>query len=78
MKNQQNTPSGIILYSSPQGNIRVEVVYSGETFWLTQKRMAELFGVDRSVITKHLQNIFSTNELAEDSVCANFAHTERI
>jgi hypothetical protein len=56
----------------------VEVVYSGETFWLTQKRMAELFGVDRSVITKHLQNIFSTNELAEDSVCANFAHTERI
>ncbi|MFO0362902.1 MAG: virulence RhuM family protein, partial [Flavobacteriales bacterium] len=46
-----------------------------ETFWLTQKRMAELFGVDRSVITKHLQNIFSTNELAEDSVCANFAHT---
>lgn len=70
-----NNSSDIILYSTPEGNIRVEVVYAGETFWLTQKRMAELFGVDRSVITKHLQNIFATQELEEDSVCANFAHT---
>jgi hypothetical protein len=53
----------------------VEVVYSGDTFWLTQKRMAELFGVDRTVITKHLQNIFSSGELSEGSACANFAHT---
>ncbi|XQP83891.1 MAG: virulence RhuM family protein [Candidatus Pollutiaquabacter aromativorans] len=67
--------SDIILYSSPEGTIRVEVLYAGETFWLSQKRMAELFGVERSVITKHLQNIFTTNELVEDSVCANFAHT---
>jgi hypothetical protein len=70
-----NTSSDIILYSSPEGNIRVEVVYSGETFWLIQKRMAELFGVDRTVITKHLKNIFTTNELVENSVSANFAHT---
>lgn len=75
MAENKNNSSDIILYSSPEGNIKVEVVYSGETFWLTQKRMAELFGVDRSVITKHLQNIFTTNELAEESVCANFAHT---
>ena len=45
------------------------------TFWLPQKRIAELFGVDRSVVTRHLQNIFQTEELKEDSVCANFAHT---
>lgn len=50
-------------------------MYSGETFWLTQKRLAELFSVDRSVITKHLQNIFLTQELEEESVCAIFAHT---
>jgi hypothetical protein len=75
MKENIHNASDIILYSSPNGNIKVEVMYSGETFWLTQKRMAELFGVDRSVITKHLQNIFTTNELVEDSVCANFAHT---
>ncbi|MFN9303013.1 MAG: virulence RhuM family protein [Candidatus Kapaibacterium sp.] len=72
---KENNSSDIILYSSPEGNVKVEVMYSVETFWLTQKRMAELFGVDRSVITKHLQNIFTTNELVEDSVCANFAQT---
>lgn len=71
----ENNSSDIILYSSPEGSIKVAVMYSGETFWLTQKRMADLFGVDRSVITKHLQNIFTTNELDEHSVCANFAHT---
>jgi len=67
--------SDIIFYSSTDGNVRIKVIYGGETFWLTQKRMAELFGVDRSVITKHLQNIFNSNELDEDSVCANLAHT---
>ena len=70
-----NSSSDIILYSSADGNVRVEVIYSGETFWLSQKRMAELFGVDRTVITKHLQNVFITNELEEVSVCAKFAHT---
>ena len=75
MAENKNNSSDIILYSSPEGNVKVEVMYSGETFWLTQKRMAELFGVDRSVITKHLQNIFTTNELVEDSVCAKNAHT---
>jgi hypothetical protein len=70
-----NSSSDIILYSSPDGHVRVEVFYSGETFWLSQKRMAELFGVDRTVITKHLQNVFLTNELEEVSVCAKFAHT---
>ncbi len=65
----------IILYSTPQGNIKVEVFYNQDTFWLTQKAIATLFGVDRSVITKHLQNIFETEELSEQSVCAIFAHT---
>lgn len=70
-----NSSSDIILYSSPEGNIRVEVLYASETFWLSQKRLAELFDVDRSVITKHLKNIFTTEELDEDSVCAKIAHT---
>lgn len=46
-----------------------------ENVWLTQAKIAELFDVDRSVITKHLKNIFESGELQEDSVCANFAHT---
>ena len=65
----------IILYTSPEGHKKVAVYYQGETVWLTQKQLAELFDVDRSVISKHLGNIFAEGELQEDSVCAIFAHT---
>ncbi len=65
----------IIFYSTPHGNQSIEVVYQDETFWLSQKLLAELFGVERSVVTKHLRNIFDDKELDEDSVCAKFAHT---
>ncbi len=75
MPEEKNQSSDIILYTSPEGNVRVEVMYSRETFWLTQKRMAVLFGVDRILITRQLQNIFTASELEENSVCANFAHT---
>ncbi len=51
------------------------MLYANENIWLPQKRIAELFDVDRSVVTKHLKNIFSDNELQEYSVCASFAHT---
>lgn len=56
----------IIFYSSPNGNIRVEVLYENETFWLTQKRMAELFGVEVNTINYHLKEIFKSGELQED------------
>ena len=62
-----NHSSDIILYSSPKGNVRVEVIYSEETFWLTQKRMSELFGVDVPAVSKHLANIFESGELLKDS-----------
>lgn len=64
-----------LLYTAPNGAVKVDVFLKDETLWLTQKALAELFGVDRSVVTKHLRNIFKEGELAEDSVCANFAHT---
>jgi len=67
MRNQHNS-SNIILYRSPKGSVSVEVVYSHETFWLTQKRMSELFGVAVPAISKHLKNIFNTGELQENSV----------
>ena len=66
-----------LLYTSPEGDIRVEVFLHNENIWLTQKRMAELFDVDRSVITKHLGNIFSDRELEQDSVSAKIAHTAK-
>lgn len=64
-----------LIYNTPQEGVTVNVVMRDETIWLTQKAMAELFNVDRSVITKHLGNIFKEGELEEGSVCANFAHT---
>src|SRR3989344_5472955 len=64
-----------LMYNTPNGNIKVEVFLHEENIWLTQKRMSELFDVDRSVITKHLKNIFESRELDEKSVSAKFAHT---
>lgn len=74
-ENTENNSSNIILYSSPEGNVKVDVVYSGETFWLTQKRMAALFGVAVPAISKHLKNIFETGELQENSVISKMETT---
>jgi hypothetical protein len=57
-----------LLYTAPSGVIKVEVLLSNETIWLTQKRMAELFGVGVPAISKHLKNIFDSGELVEDVV----------
>ncbi|MCQ2314788.1 MAG: virulence RhuM family protein [Bacteroidales bacterium] len=60
--------SNIILYTTDSGSINVQVQYEDGTFWLTQKRMAELFGVDIRTINYHLKEIFQSNELQENSV----------
>ncbi len=65
----------LIMFQAPDGGISIEVLYENDNVWLTQKKMAELYDIDRSVITKHLKNIFIEGELSEDSVCAKFAHT---
>jgi len=57
-----------LLYTAPNGAIKVEVLLANETIWLTQKRMAELFGVGVPAVSKHLKNIFESNELDPDSV----------
>ncbi len=67
--------SAIALYKAKDGKIRLELRLERETVWLSQKQMAELFETERSVITKHLKNIFSIHELEEKAVCAFFAHT---
>jgi hypothetical protein len=70
-----NTFTEFLLYTTPNGKVKVEIFLHDENIWLTQAKIAELFGVDRSVITKHLKSIFQSNELHEDSVCAKIAHT---
>ena len=67
MKNNQ-----LIFYSTPQGNIKVEVIFEEETFWLSQKRIADLFSVDVRTINEHLQNIYGTGELEKDSTIRKF------
>lgn len=64
-----------LLYSAPSGDVKVEVLLNNETLWLTQERMAQLFGVQRSAITKHLKNIFDGAELVEQVVCSILEHT---
>ena len=64
-----------ILYNLPEKEGKVQVIIRDETLWCTQKAMAQLFGVDRTVVSKHLKNIFESSELQQDSVCAKFAHT---
>ena len=68
-------PSNIILYTTPNGTVRVTVFIQGETVWLTQKALAELFGVKVPAISKHLKNIFDTGELAEPAVVSNLEIT---
>lgn len=64
-----------LLYNLPDNSGQVQTYVEDETLWLTQKAMAELFGVNRTVVSKHLKNIFETGKLDENSVCAKFAHT---
>lgn len=72
-KNDEMTD--FILYTSPDGEIKVDVFFHNENIWLTQKKIAKLFDVDRTVITKHLKNIFESGELDKNSVSAKIAHT---
>ena len=66
----QDQTTEFLLYTAPNGGIKVEVLLNNETLWLTQERMAELFGVQRPAITKHLKNIFESGELEEQVVCS--------
>jgi prophage maintenance system killer protein len=65
----------VILYNAEDGKVQLEVHLEKDTVWLTQDQMADLFGRERSVITKHLRNVFKEGELEETAVRAKFAHT---
>jgi hypothetical protein len=71
------TPSGedVILYQTEDGRTRLQVRLQGETVWLSLNQLADLFQRDKSVISKHIRNIFAEGELKSESVGANFATT---
>ena len=69
------TGGSFLLYTTPDGRVKIETRMQGETVWLTINQMAELFQVDKSGISRHLKNIFESRELLYDSVVAIFATT---
>ena len=69
-----NNGSSIVLYTTDDGNTQLEVKLDKDTVWLTQSQMAELFRRDRTVIARHIRNIFKEGELDENITCAKFAH----
>ena len=74
--NNPTPPKGdVILYRTATGDVRIEVLFEGETLWLTQKQIAELFDVDIRTISEHLQTIFNSGELHEDSVIRKIRNT---
>ena len=68
----KNELTEFLLYTDPNGDVRVEAFLYDENIWLTQKRMADLFGVDARTINEHLQNIYKIHELEEVSTIRNF------
>ena len=68
--------SNILLYKTKQGESRIEVIFNNETFWMSQKRMADLFGVETNTINNHLKEIFKSGELEESSVIRKIRTTE--
>ena len=74
MENQLNK---FILYSTPSGEVRVDVLLENETVWLTQKAMGEIFGVVKSTISEHLSNIYFNNELNKEATVRNFRTVQK-
>jgi hypothetical protein len=67
----------IVLYRTPEGAARIEVVYQAETFWLNQKKLAELFGVDVRTISYHLKEIFGSGELSDEATVQRIRRVRR-
>ncbi len=71
----RNSTAEFLIFTNQAGESGIEVRYEDKSIWLTQKLMAELFDVDKRTISEHLQNIFNSRELLEDSVVWNFRTT---
>ncbi len=69
--------NNIILYESVDGALKLEVPIDGDTVWLNAQQMSDLFGIDRSGIVKHVQNVLETNELEAKSTCAKIAQVAK-
>ncbi|MFA5996045.1 MAG: virulence RhuM family protein [Patescibacteria group bacterium] len=71
-----NSFTEFLLYTTPNGHVKVEIFLRNENIWLTQVKIAQLFGIDRSVVTKHLQNIYNDGELRKEATSAKIAQVQ--
>ena len=69
----RNSTVDFLIFTKDAHEDGIEVRVQDHDVWLTQKAIAQLFDVDRSVVTKHLKNVYQSGELTEESTCANFA-----
>lgn len=74
MENKIEPTNSIVIYQTTDGETSIDVKFQDETVWLSQAQMAELFQKDRTVIGRHISNIFKEGELERETTCANFAH----
>ena len=75
MEEKNKPESSILIYTTEDGLAKIETTFDGDTVWLSIDQMADLFQRDRSVIGKHIRNIFKEGELTKESVWAKFAYT---
>lgn len=75
MKKETKKKNKVMIFQSKKGGIELRGDYKKDTIWASQQQIADIFNVERSVITKHVRNILKDKELDEKSVCAKFAHT---
>jgi hypothetical protein len=71
----ENSFTEFLIYNTPNGGVKIEIFLKDENIWLTQDKIAMLFGVQRPAITKHLKNIFVSGELKENVVSSILEHT---
>ena len=71
---QQPQQNQVLIYQTEDGEIKLDVTMENESVWLTQMQMSELFQKDRTVISKHINNIYKEGELEKSITCAKFAH----
>ncbi len=76
-ESEKPTEGELILYQTPQGTIRIEVLYESETFWLDQKKIAALFGVELPTISYHLKEIYSSGELHSEATLRRIRRVQR-
>ena len=74
MHTGESNTSSIVLYTAEDNSIQLDVTLENETVWLSIEQMALLFGRDRTVVSRHIRNIYSEGELTRDITCAKFAH----